>query len=239
MSIESHTSFVKDVFSRVANRYDLMNDMMSFGTHRIWKRHFIQRVQIKPGAHYVDVSAGTGDITRLIHQKARRQGVEPKITAIDPNTEMLAKGEAKLIDQGIVSGIDWVEGAAEALPLEDNSVDVLTISFGLRNVSDREKALKEFHRVLKPGGQFLCLEFSHVRHSHLNMIYKLYNSTIIPKLGKWIGKDEAAYQYLVDSIAAFPNQETLKSMMEVAGFKTVNYENLMDGIVAIHQGWKI
>lgn len=238
MSLESHTSFVKGVFSRVANRYDLMNDLMSLGTHRIWKRQFVQRVMVKPDAHYVDVSAGTGDITRLIHQKLTRQGLTPKITAIDPNPEMLSKGEVSLIDRGIVSGISWVEGSAEALPLEDESVDTLTISFGLRNVTDREQALREFYRVLKPGGQFLCLEFSHVRHSHLNMVYNLYNSTIIPKLGKWVGKDEAAYQYLVDSIAAFPDQETLKAMIETAGFNSVNYENLMDGVVAIHQGWK-
>lgn len=239
MSLESHTQFVKGIFSRVASRYDLMNDVMSLGIHRLWKRHFVQRVVVKPTAHYVDVSAGTGDITRLIYQKLVNQGLDPHITAVDPNAEMLSKGEALSIDHGIVSGISWMEGSAEALPLEDQSVDVLTISFGLRNVSDRQKALQEFYRVLKPGGQFLCLEFSHVQHSYVNMAYNVYNSTVVPKLGKWIGKDEAAYRYLVESIAAFPDQETLTSMIESVGFRSVNYENIMDGIVAIHQGWKI
>ncbi len=239
MSLESHAAFVKGVFSRVANRYDLMNDAMSFGVHRIWKRQFVGKVSVKPNAHYVDVAAGTGDITRLIHQKLQRQGMMPKITAIDPNPEMLAKGEAALMDKGIVSGVEWLEGSAEVLPLDEASVDTLTISFGLRNVSDRELALQEFYRVLKPGGQFLCLEFSKVQHKILNMIYKTYNTAVIPKIGQIVANDRDAYEYLVESIAAFPDQETLKVKIEASGFDAVTYENLTDGIVAIHQGWKI
>lgn len=235
-----HTNRVKSIFNRVASKYDLMNDLMSFGLHRVWKRQFVQRLSVKPDAHYVDVAAGTGDITRLIHQKIMSHGLTPCITAVDPNEAMMGQGKAKLIDKGIIAGVNWVQASAEELPFDDNSVDALTISFGLRNVTDREKALREFHRVLKPGGQFLCLEFSEVQHKHINAAYTFYSQNVIPKLGNYIVKEETnpPYEYLVDSIQRFPNQPTLKDMIESAGFKTVNFTNLTDGIVAIHEGWK-
>ena len=235
-----HANRVKSIFNRVASKYDLMNDLMSLGLHRIWKRQFAQRLSIKPDAHYVDVASGTGDIARLIHKKITGHGLTPCITAVDPNEAMMGQGKAKLIDKGIISGVNWVQASAEDLPFDDESVDAITISFGLRNVTDREKALHEFHRVLKPGGQFLCLEFSEVQHKHVNAVYTFYSQNVIPKLGNYIveKQEDPPYEYLVDSIQRFPNQLTLKDMIETAGFKTVNFTNLTDGIVAIHEGWK-
>lgn len=238
--LSEHTKRVKNVFNRVASKYDLMNDLMSFGLHRVWKRQFVQRLSIKADAHYVDVAAGTGDITRLIHKEVLSHGLSPCITAVDPNESMIGQGKAKLIDKSVIVGVNWVQAPAEALPFEDNSVDGITISFGLRNVSDIPKGLLEFYRVLKPGGQFLCLEFSEVQHKSVNAAYKLYSQHVIPKIGDYIVGEqvEAPYEYLVDSIQRFPNQPTLKSMIESAGFKAVNFTNLTDGIVAIHEGWK-
>lgn len=240
-NFSDHSKRVHSIFSKVASKYDLMNDLMSFGIHRLWKRDFVKRLSIKPGAHYLDVSAGTGDIVRLIHQSVTRHGLAPNISAVDPNDEMMAQGKAKLIDKGIVTGVRWVNAAAEELPFDDSSVDGLTISFGLRNVTDRDKALREFHRVLKPGGQFLCLEFSEVQHRILHSTYTIYRQNVIPKLGEHVfGEvEEAPYEYLADSIQQFPNQQTLKDMIESAGFKNVTYTNLTNGIVAIHEGWKL
>lgn len=235
-----HTNRVKNIFNRVASKYDLMNDLMSFGLHRVWKRQFVQRLSVKPDAHYVDVAAGTCDIARLIHKKIVSHGLMPCISAVDPNESMIGQGKAKLIDKGIVAGVNWVQAPAEQLPFEDNSVDGITISFGLRNVSDIPKGLSEFYRVLKPGGQFLCLEFSEVQHKHVNAVYTFYSQNVIPKLGDYIveKQEDPPYEYLVDSIQRFPNQPTLKDMIESAGFKSVTYTNLTDGIVAIHEGWK-
>ncbi len=235
-----HTNRVKNIFNRVASKYDLMNDLMSFGLHRVWKRQFVQRLSIKPDAHYVDVAAGTGDIAKLIHKKIVSHGLMPCISAVDPNESMIGQGKAKLIDKGIIAGVNWIQAPAEDLPFDDNSVDGITISFGLRNVTGREKALREFHRVLKPGGQFLCLEFSEVQHKYVNSAYKFYSQNVITRMGHYIVPqiEEPPYEYLVDSIQRFPNQPTLKDMIESAGFKTVTYTNLTDGIVAIHEGWK-
>lgn len=234
----AHFDYVKNVFHRVASKYDLMNDLMSFGIHRTWKQKFVQRLSIKPHAHYVDVAAGTGDITRLIHTTILTHGLTPNISAVDPNEAMIEQGKARLIDKGIIKGVTWFQSAAENLPFEDNSVDGITISFGQRNVSDIPKSLSEFYRILKPGGQFLCLEFSQVQHTYMNAAYKLYSHKIIPKLGKLVVGDEASYEYLVDSIQRFPDQPTFKHMIESAGFSSVTYTNLTDGIVAIHEGWK-
>jgi demethylmenaquinone methyltransferase/2-methoxy-6-polyprenyl-1,4-benzoquinol methylase len=238
--ISEHAKRVKDVFNRVASKYDVMNDLMSLGLHRVWKRQFVQRLSIKPDAHYVDVAAGTGDVTRLIHNAVLSHGLNPSISAVDSNEMMIGQGKAKLIDKGLISGVTWVQASAENLPFDDNSVDALTISFGLRNVSDIQKGLSEFYRVLKPGGQFLCLEFSEVQHKSVNTVYKFYSQNVIPKIGDYIvGKQkEAPYEYLVDSIQQFPNQQTLQSMIESAEFKNATYTNLTDGIVAIHEGWK-
>jgi ubiquinone/menaquinone biosynthesis methyltransferase len=237
-SFQSHSAFVKSVFQRVASKYDIMNDLMSFGIHRIWKRQFVNRVTIKPNAHYVDIAAGTGDITQLLYKAILQHGLVPHVSVVEPNEQMIEQGKAKLIDNGIVKGISWIQAAAEELPFEDSTIDTIVISFGLRNVTDIPKALKEFYRVLKPGGQFLCLEFSHVQHNYFKAIYNAYSTAVIPKLGKLIAGDQAAYEYLVDSIRQFPDQLTLKRQIESAGFQTVTYINLTDGIIAIHEGWK-
>jgi demethylmenaquinone methyltransferase/2-methoxy-6-polyprenyl-1,4-benzoquinol methylase len=237
-SFQSHSAFVKSVFQRVASKYDIMNDLMSFGIHRIWKRQFVNRVTIKPNAHYVDIAAGTGDITQLLYKAILQHGLVPHVSVAEPNEQMIEQGKAKLIDNGIVKGISWIQAAAEELPFEDSTIDTIVISFGLRNVTDIPKALKEFYRVLKPGGQFLCLEFSHVQHNYFKAIYNAYSAAVIPKLGKLIAGDQAAYEYLVDSIRQFPDQLTLKRQIESTGFQTVTYINLTDGIVAIHEGWK-
>jgi demethylmenaquinone methyltransferase/2-methoxy-6-polyprenyl-1,4-benzoquinol methylase len=229
----SHKSFVSSVFSSVASKYDLMNDVMSFGIHRLWKREFVNKSLQKPEITYLDVACGTGDISALL----RKRNPSSAVIAMDPNLDMLQKGREKQANKGVI-GIEWRQGSAEQIPLEDNSVDVVTISFGLRNVTDKERSLKEFFRVLKPGGQFLCLEFSKVEHSLLSQLYSMYSNEIIPRLGAIIADDKASYQYLVDSIRSFPSQQNLVSMIECAGFKWVSYKNLSKGIVAIHEGWK-
>ncbi len=229
----SHKSLIQSVFSSVASKYDLMNDLMSFGIHRLWKQEFVQKVVKKPNFVYLDIACGTGDIAA----KLREKNPNSTVIAMDPNPEMLQKGKEKQADKGRF-GITWKEGSAEAIPLEDNSVDVITISFGFRNVSDKEAALKEFIRVLKPGGQFLCLEFSKVEHSFLEYIYRIYSDQIIPRMGGLVTNDKASYQYLVDSIRAFPSQQEFVSMIECAGFRWASYQNLSKGIVTIHEGWK-
>jgi demethylmenaquinone methyltransferase / 2-methoxy-6-polyprenyl-1,4-benzoquinol methylase len=233
-----HRELVRGVFRRVASKYDVMNDVMSFGLHRFWKRMFVSRVCFKPNALFMDLAAGTGDITRLMHKEIVKRGGTPNIVAVDPSVEMITNGKARLIDKGIVTGVEWVVAPAEQLPFAANSVDVITIAFGLRNVSDIEAALRECLRVLKPGGQFLCLEFSKVNHQILRKAYKLYSHSLIPRLGKWIAQDTEAYEYLVESIDAFLGQDALKQMLENVGFKSATYTNLTDGIVAIHEGWK-
>lgn len=234
----SHTDLVRDVFRRVAPKYDVMNDAMSLGMHRVWKREFISRLVVKPNAKYMDLACGTGDITRLMHAAILQRGVEPNITAVDPSEEMINEGKATLIDGCVVQGINWVLAAAEELPFEENSFDVITISFGLRNVTNIDAALSECFRVLKPGGQFLCLEFSKVQNTALNKAYQAYSKVVIPKIGKLVANDKQAYEYLVDSIDAFYNQTDLKQKFENVGFKPVTYTNLTEGIVAIHEGWK-
>lgn len=215
-----------------------MNDVMSLGIHRLWKRQFVDRLSIRPNGTYADIAAGTGDITRLLYKKISRHGFTPNIVAIDPNQTMLEQGKIKLINQGIIKGITWADAAAEALPFEEGSFDAITIAFGLRNTTDFAATIQECYRVLKPGGQFLCLEFSHVKGKALDSLYQMYSTYFIPKLGKLIANDQQSYEYLVSSIQQFPDQDTLKEKLETAGFQHVNYDNLTGGIVAIHEGWK-
>lgn len=229
------TGLVTDIFRRVASNYDLMNDVMSFGIHRWWKDQFIQRISPKSEEKFLDVAGGTGDIAlRLLHK------IAPKTDIIisDINPAMLEQGRARAIDQGVIKGLQWSCATAENLPFPNASFDVYTIAFGLRNVTDKEAALKEAFRVLKPGGRFYCLEFSKVNHSLFEKAYSLYSFNVIPKIGALIAKDKAAYQYLVESIARFPPQEQLVTMIRDAGFSSVSYQNLTQGIVAIHEGIK-
>ena len=227
------TGKVTDVFKRVANKYDLMNDLMSGGLHRLWKARFVDSLPLRGEAHYLDVAGGTGDIASSILKKLNSRGLKSDITICDINPAMLAEGEKKLSPLPL----NWSCGNAEDLPFPDQSMDVYTIAFGLRNVTHTQKALEEAHRVLKPGGTFACLEFSHVTPL-LQKPYDLYSFKLLPLLGKVVANDEAAYRYLVESIRKFPNQYRLCRMLEEAGFSDVSYENYTGGVVSAHRAIK-
>lgn len=230
---------VKGVFDSVASKYDLMNDVMSFGIHRLWKKYFTQQIPIKNNAFYLDVASGSGDIAYLIHKEIDKNSFNSKICLTDINEAMLKQGVSNLIDKGVIKNIDWRVANAEELPFDDFSVDVYTISFGLRNVTNIDKALKEAKRVLKPGGHFYCLEFSKVNTPLIEKFYEVYSFQMIPKIGQIITGDQDAYQYLVESIRQFPNQQKLVEMMKEAGFSRTKYQNLTNGVVAIHSGRRL
>lgn len=244
---EEKTALVRGVFDSVADQYDVMNDVMSGGIHRLWKNHLIRRIRPKAGLHYLDVAGGTGDIAfRISDHISKRNTQRPhtrerggSITLCDLNWDMLRVGRDRAINRGKLNNFDWVTGNAETLPLEDNSIDVYTIAFGLRNVTRIDNALKEAHRVLKSGGRFYCLEFSHVENPALAALYDKFSFNIIPKMGQVIAKDKESYQYLVESIRKFPTQEHLTDRLSNAGFSKTSYENLTFGIAAIHFGLKI
>lgn len=217
---------IRAVFEAVAPRYDLMNDMMSFGIHRLWKRRLVQLVNPQPGEQIVDLAGGTGDIA----EKIARRGCQ--VTVIDPSEGMMAAGQ-----QRNISGVHFQVGAGESIPLEDASVDRLSISFGIRNVTDMGKTLQEIHRVLKPGGGFYCLEFSRPVW-WLKPFYDFHSFHIIPRLGAWVADAPIAYNYLVESIRRFPDQQEMKGLLEASGFQNVCYSNLSFGIAAIHIGRK-
>jgi demethylmenaquinone methyltransferase/2-methoxy-6-polyprenyl-1,4-benzoquinol methylase len=227
---------VRDVFERVAGRYDLMNDLMSGGIHRLWKRELIDWLAPRPGELLLDVAGGTGDIARRFLARAGDGG---RVVVCDLTPAMLAVGRDRAIDGGLIAGIDWVAGDAQALPLADRSVDAYTIAFGLRNVADIDRALAEARRVLKPGGRFLCLEFSQVILPQLKRLYDLYSFRVLPWMGRIVAGDREAYVYLVESIRRFPDQEALTLRMTAAGLERVRYRNLSGGIAAIHAAWRI
>ena len=231
---DAKQGMVGAVFSSVAGNYDIMNDVMSAGMHRLWKDRFVREVQVGPGAAILDLAGGTGDIAVRLKQ---RTGA--KVTVCDINADMLKVGRARQFDRAESDGLRWVCGNAESLPVPDNSQDIVTISFGLRNVTHIDKALADIYRALKPGGQFLCLEFSKVTVPPVAKLYDLYSFHLIPKFGELVAKDRESYQYLVESIRQFPSQAELKTRMEAVGFARVKYTNLTMGVVAIHQGWKI
>jgi demethylmenaquinone methyltransferase/2-methoxy-6-polyprenyl-1,4-benzoquinol methylase len=226
---------VADVFRSVAGKYDLMNDLMSFGMHRLWKKFTIDQSNVRRGHRVLDVAGGTGDLTREFSKKVGSEGL---VVLSDINEKMLAEGREKLIDQGIVGNVEYVQADAENLPFEDNYFHCITIAFGLRNVTNKLNALKSMFRVLQPGGKLLVLEFSKPVLPMLNSFYDKYSFHVIPKLGEWICKDRESYQYLVESIRMHPDQESLKKMMMEAGFEDVKYHNLSGGIVAVHEGLK-
>ncbi|WNC68325.1 bifunctional demethylmenaquinone methyltransferase/2-methoxy-6-polyprenyl-1,4-benzoquinol methylase UbiE [Thalassotalea nanhaiensis] len=228
-------TMVASVFHSVAKQYDVMNDLMSFGVHRLWKRFTIDASGVRPGNSILDLAGGTGDLTAKFSKLTGPQG---KVILADINSSMLNVGRDKLRDLGIVGNVDYVQANAEALPFDDNSFDIVTIAFGLRNVTDKDKALRSIYRVLKPGGRLLVLEFSKPEHDLLNKAYDFYSFNILPKMGELVAKDGESYQYLAESIRMHPDQETLKSMMEEAGFEQTTYHNLTGGIVALHKGYK-
>lgn len=230
---------VNDVFAKVADRYDVMNDLMSGGLHRLWKRDFINWLA-PPKAdrpfRLLDVAGGTGDIAL---RYASETGEPATAVICDISPEMLSVGQRRVNDAGLAHRIECVEGNAEALPFADSSFDAYTIAFGIRNVTNIDKALSEAHRVLKRGGRFMCLEFSEVQMPILDKLYELHSFHMIPRLGKLIAGDDQPYQYLVESIRKFPKQDAFAAMIREAGFARVSYRNLTGGIAAMHSGWKI
>ncbi|CQH56355.1 bifunctional demethylmenaquinone methyltransferase/2-methoxy-6-polyprenyl-1,4-benzoquinol methylase UbiE [Yersinia frederiksenii] len=232
---EKKESMVADVFHSVAAKYDLMNDLMSFGVHRIWKRFTIDCSGVRRGQRVLDLAGGTGDLTAKFSRLVGEQG---EVVLADINESMLRMGREKLRDKGIVGNISYVQANAEALPFPDNYFDCITISFGLRNVTEKEKALRSMFRVLKPGGRLLVLEFSKPILEPLSKAYDAYSFHILPKIGELVAQDSESYRYLAESIRMHPDQETLKSMMVDAGFENVTYSNLTGGIVALHRGFK-
>lgn len=235
VSADEKTERVRDVFSGVAAKYDVMNDFMSGGIHRLWKRAFVRRINPQKHHTILDVGGGTGDISFLMYKASK--GAD--ITVSDINPEMLKVGQARAADRGLIGKLKWQEINAEEIPHEDNTFDVYTIAFALRNVTHIDKALREAYRVLKPGGRFFCLEFSKPAYEPLRKIYDVYSFKVIPKIGGFIANDTESYQYLVESIRQFPHQQGLKIKLEDAGFKKVSFENLTGGIAAIHTGVKI
>ena len=231
-TILDKTKLVNSVFSKVYRKYDLMNDIMSFGIHRIWKDKFIDWMNPSQNAKLIDVASGTGDIAKLFSKKGNNI---PEITCIEPNNEMFQEGKNNLKDY---KNIKWINAKAEFLPVKDNVYDFYSISYGIRNVTDINKSLREAYRVLKPGGRFMCLEFSKIDNEILNFFYKNYSKTI-PILGKYVVGSSEPYNYLVKSIEEFYNQKQLLELLINNGFSNVEYRNLSNGVSAIHSGWKI
>ncbi len=233
---DEKTERVKDVFRSVANQYDIMNDLMSLGLHRIWKQALIDQIRPRPHDILLDVAGGTGDISHAFIRHGGKKSIICDITE-----DMVKAGRNNIIDNQtlLMNGLDYTIGNAENLPFKNDMFDVVNIAFGLRNVSQRELALQEMHRVLKPGGRFVCLEFSHVQHDTLAKIYDYYGMKILPKLGKIVAKDESSYRYLSESIRRFPSAKKLCNMIEQAGFIQTNWIELSAGVVAIHKGWKV
>lgn len=243
-------SLVGQVFSSVASKYDIMNDLMSGGLHRLWKDHLVhETLRPSSGQRHLDVAGGTGDVGFRVLRAIRKAEARSKSTeepgsvvVCDINPEMLEEGRKKAEQAGDLArdkGLTFIEGNAESLTFPDASFDSYSIAFGIRNVTDRDAALREAYRVLKPGGRFLCLEFSHITQPGLKEAYDLYSFNVIPRIGGLVANDAASYQYLVESIRKFPEQEAFAAMIKEAGFKAVTYENLNLGVVAIHSGFKL
>ena len=236
VSKEAKPKLVNKVFDSVAFRYDLMNDLMSAGLHRLWKDSFIDWLAPRKNTHLLDVAGGTGDIAFRFFKRTKGQAT---VTILDRNENMLKEGKRRAIVGKIEGDLWWVCGDAMKLPFENEVFDYYTISFGIRNVLDIKRCLSEAFRVLKPGGRIMILEFSKVENPTLNKIYDAFSFNVVPRLGKLIANDAESYQYLVESIRKFPSQERLAGLVSESGFKQVKYRNLTQGVVAMHSGWKI
>lgn len=234
--VDEKQKLVGQVFSSVARNYDLMNDLMSLGIHRVWKRYFVGTCQVKRGDRVLDLAGGTGDIALLLRDRVGQAG---SIVLGDINGAMLRVGRDRMTDAGKVAGFEYVQLNAEKLPFPDASFDLVTIAFGLRNVTDKDAALREMFRVLKVGGQARVLEFSEVKSEWFRPIYDFHSFQVLPRLGRLFANDADSYQYLAESIRKHPPQDDLKGMMQAAGFARCDYRNLSGGIVAIHTGYKV
>lgn len=234
VSKEEKTEKVKEVFDSVATNYDLMNDLMSMGIHRIWKRFMLSQTGLKMGMKALDVAGGTGDIAALLREQVGESGL---VVMTDINPSMLKEGRSRLLDRGKLKNIQVIQCDAEQLPFDEDQFDCVTIAFGLRNVTVKENALKSMFRVLKPGGKLLILEFSKPNEM-LSPVYDIYSFNILPTLGEWVANDRESYQYLAESIRVHPDQEKLEQMILSAGFDRAEYRNLTGGIVALHIGYK-
>lgn len=226
---------VAGVFDSVAENYDLMNDVMSFGIHRLWKRFAIEQSGARPGQRILDLAGGTGDLAARLSRMVAPEG---EVVIGDINASMLKVGRSRLLDKGVSGNVRFVQANAEQLPFPPGSFDCITIAFGLRNVTDKPKALKSMYRVLKPGGRLLVLEFSRPVTAGLRKLYDLYSFGVLPLMGRFIARDEGSYRYLAESIRVHPDQEALKALMEQAGFEDCDYHNLSGGIVALHRGFR-
>lgn len=234
--LEEKKQRVAGVFHSVAAKYDVMNDLMSLGIHRLWKRYTIELSGVRRGHRVLDLAGGTGDLAQRF---ARMVGDTGEVVLADINESMLRQGRDRLVDAGVVGNLRYVQANAEHLPFPDSHFDCITIAFGLRNVTDKAAALASMYRVLKPGGRVLVLEFSKPALPGLKPLYDLYSFTMLPMMGRLVAGDAASYRYLAESIRMHPDQETLKSMMETAGFERCDYHNLSGGIVALHRGYKL
>jgi demethylmenaquinone methyltransferase/2-methoxy-6-polyprenyl-1,4-benzoquinol methylase len=226
---------VAEVFHSVAAKYDLMNDLMSMGIHRLWKRFTIEKSGVRRGWKVLDIAGGTGDLAAKFSEIV---GSEGEVVLADINDSMLKVGRSRLVDRGIVGNVRYAQANAECLPFPDNHFDLITIAFGLRNVTDKDKAIASMFRILKPGGRLLVLEFSKPENAGLSAVYDQYSFKLLPLMGKLVANDSESYKYLAESIRMHPDQETLKGMMENAGFERCDYHNLTGGIVALHRGFK-
>jgi len=232
---DEKASMVRDVFDSVASRYDVMNDLMSAGLHRVWKRYTIDQAALRPGHVVLDLAGGTGDLAREFSRKVGKDG---HVILADINAAMLQQGRSRLVDAGVAGNVSIAQVDAQNLPFADSSFDCVTMAFGLRNVTDKDAALASIFRVLKPGGKAMILEFS-APNKAIKPAYDLYSFKVLPVLGKLVADDPDSYQYLAESIRMHPDQETLKSMMEAAGFERCRYHNMAAGIVALHIGYRI
>ena len=233
--VEEKAGKVAEVFHSVADKYDVMNDLMSFGIHRLWKRYTIEMSGVRKGHKVLDIAGGTGDLAAKF---SRIVGDTGEVILSDINGSMLGVGRSRMVDKGLLTNIDYVQANAETLPFPDNYFDCITIAFGLRNVTEKANALKSMYRIVKPGGRVLVLEFSKPTSPLLSKVYDLYSFKLLPKIGEIVANDSESYQYLAESIRMHPDQQTLKDMMSDAGFEQCDYHNLTGGIVALHRGFK-
>ncbi len=236
VAVDEKAGRVRAVFDSVANKYDLMNDLMSFGVHRLWKRHTIEISGVRRGQRVLDLAAGTGDLSARFSGLV---GAEGEVIFSDINAAMLEQGRERMLNEGRAGNLHYVQADAQYLPFPENHFDCVTIGFGLRNVTDKQLAIDAIYKVLRPGGRLLVLEFSKPTNKPLEKLYDLYSFSLLPKIGKVITGDEESYRYLAESIRMHPDQETLKGMMEHAGFERCDYFNLTGGVVAIHRGYKL